>query len=82
MTSRPPSPAMLILLEHGIGLGPIADRLDITRQAVSYHLNGHTTDASDVIAAIRELAGPDIAAQVAVRIDNARIANQTEEARP
>lgn len=62
------SPAMLVLMEHGVSLADIAERLGVTRSAVSLHLVGRSADPTPVVDVIAELAGEEVARQVAARI--------------
>lgn len=68
------SPAMLVLMEHGVSLDDIATRLGVTRSAVSLHLVGRSADPTPVVDLVAELAGEDVARQVAARIVTARTA--------
>lgn len=66
------SPAMLVLMEHGISLDDIATRLGVTRSAVSLHLVGRSADPTPVVDVVADLAGEEVARKVAARIVTAR----------
>ena len=68
------SPAMLVLMEHGITLDDIATRLGVTRSAVSLHLVGRSADPTPVVDVVADIAGEDVARQVAARILRAKVA--------
>lgn len=68
------SPAMLVLMEHGVTLDDIATRLGVTRSAVSLHLVGRSADPTPVIDVIADLAGEEVARKVAARIVATRAA--------
>lgn len=70
---RTPAPATLVLLGAGINPKTIADDLEVTPQAISFHLAGKSAVTSyAMIEAIYDRAGPDVANRVFALIEASR----------
>lgn len=71
-TTRPPRASLLLALA-GVTGAQLARVLGVSRQAVSLQLTGGTASTSpELLEAIEDLGGPELAGQVAQAIDAER----------
>lgn len=69
---RQPSKAKMLLTAHGVSLADLTELTGLAPQTLSKHLGGATVDPSHVVAAVRRLAGDDVADEVAELIARER----------
>lgn len=69
---RQQSAAKRVLTDYGVSLIELAAVCGLTQQGVSKHLAGRSGDSSIVVDAVATLVGPDVAAEVAEKIADAR----------
>lgn len=73
MSRTPTARAGLLLALEGIRGVDLAADLDVTPQAISFHLAGRSANTpADLLDAIARRGGPDLARQIAEAIDTER----------